>query len=196
MTVVKVALFWFALFSSIPRAYRSGTLKQHSFYEAMLPFISPLMLFGICMLWVCTSQYDVIEKHPRIIYFLVGTAFSNITVSPLLTDYLWNFSVYIAPYLYRLVTVWGSSIMQILFSTANLSITFLALALTWTIHSLHLVISSLRSVSSLAMSLNLEILTIQHPFLSPKDNIDSSHILSFKLTFTQMSWMTSYKLLP
>ncbi|XP_078069172.1 ethanolaminephosphotransferase 1 [Mustelus asterias] len=61
------------------RAYRSNTLKHHSFYEAMLPFISPILLFGLCTFWVCTSPYDVIEKHPRIVYFLVGTAFSNIT---------------------------------------------------------------------------------------------------------------------
>ncbi|XP_072913145.1 ethanolaminephosphotransferase 1 isoform X1 [Hemitrygon akajei] len=61
------------------KAYRSGTLKQHSFYEAMLPFVSPVLLFSLCLLWVRISPYDVLEKHPRILYFLVGTAFSNIT---------------------------------------------------------------------------------------------------------------------
>ncbi|XP_048386996.1 ethanolaminephosphotransferase 1 [Stegostoma tigrinum] len=61
------------------KAYRSNTLKHHSFYEAMLPFVSPVLLFSLCTLWVCTSPYDVIEQHPRIVYFLVGTAFSNLT---------------------------------------------------------------------------------------------------------------------
>ncbi|GCC40716.1 hypothetical protein chiPu_0024473, partial [Chiloscyllium punctatum] len=45
----------------------------------MLPFVSPVLLFSLCTLWVCRSPYDIIEKHPRIVYFLVGTAFSNLT---------------------------------------------------------------------------------------------------------------------
>ncbi|XP_041105713.1 ethanolaminephosphotransferase 1-like [Polyodon spathula] len=61
------------------KAYRNNTLKYSSFYESFLPFLSPALLFILSTLWVCLSPSDIIEKQPRIFYFMVGTAFANIT---------------------------------------------------------------------------------------------------------------------
>ncbi|MGH0166614.1 UNVERIFIED_CONTAM: hypothetical protein FKN15_051354, partial [Acipenser sinensis] len=61
------------------KAYRKNTLKYSSFYESFLPFLSPVLLFILSTLWVCLSPSDIIEKQPRVFYFMVGTAFANIT---------------------------------------------------------------------------------------------------------------------
>lgn len=63
------------------RAYRSNTLKHSSVYEAFLPFFSPMLLFVLSTLWVILSPSDILELQPRIFYLMVGTAFSNVTVS-------------------------------------------------------------------------------------------------------------------
>lgn len=65
------------------RAYRNNTLKHSSVYEALLPFFSPVLLFVLSTLWISLSPTDIIEKQPRIFYLMVGTAFSNVTVSVL-----------------------------------------------------------------------------------------------------------------
>ncbi|RXM99037.1 Ethanolaminephosphotransferase 1 [Acipenser ruthenus] len=61
------------------KAYRKNTLQCSSFYESFLPFLSPVLLFILSTLWVCLSPSDIIEKQPRVFYFMVGTAFANIT---------------------------------------------------------------------------------------------------------------------
>lgn len=63
------------------RAYRSNTLKHSSVYEALLPFFSPVLLFILATLWVILSPSDILELQPRVFYLMVGTAFSNVTVS-------------------------------------------------------------------------------------------------------------------
>lgn len=65
--------------SNVYKSYRSNTLKHTSFYESMLPFISPLLLFTFSTLWVFLSPSNILEGHPRVFYFMVGTAFANIT---------------------------------------------------------------------------------------------------------------------
>lgn len=65
------------------RAYRNNTLKHSSVYEALLPFFSPVLLFVLSTLWISLSPTGIIEKQPRIFYLMVGTAFSNVTVSVL-----------------------------------------------------------------------------------------------------------------
>ncbi|XP_026564520.1 ethanolaminephosphotransferase 1 isoform X2 [Pseudonaja textilis] len=65
--------------SNYYKAYAKGTLKHHSFYEAMLPFLSPVLLFILCTTWIFQSPTDILETHPRIFYFMVGTAFANIS---------------------------------------------------------------------------------------------------------------------
>ncbi|KAJ6661139.1 hypothetical protein lerEdw1_015275, partial [Lerista edwardsae] len=61
------------------KAYTSNTLKHHSFYEAMLPFLSPVLLFVLCTVWIFLSPSDILQAHPRLFYFMVGTAFANIS---------------------------------------------------------------------------------------------------------------------
>lgn len=61
------------------RSYKSNTLKHKSVYEAMVPFFSPCLLFTLCTVWILWSPSDILEIHPRIFYFMVGTAFANIT---------------------------------------------------------------------------------------------------------------------
>lgn len=63
------------------RAYRSNRLKHSSAYEAFLPFFSPILLFIFATLWVILSPSNILELQPRIFYMMVGTAFSNVTVS-------------------------------------------------------------------------------------------------------------------
>lgn len=66
-------------FYNVFKAYRNGTLKHSSFYESMLPFISPAFLFILSTLWVILSPSEILERQPRVFYFMVGTAFANIT---------------------------------------------------------------------------------------------------------------------
>lgn len=63
------------------RAYRNNTLKHSSVYEALLPFFSPVVLFVLSTLWISFSPTDIVQRQPRIFYLMVGTAFSNVTVS-------------------------------------------------------------------------------------------------------------------
>lgn len=63
------------------RAYKNNTLKHHSVYEIMLPLVSPVLLFALCTTWIFVSPMDILEVHPRLFYFMVGTAFANISVS-------------------------------------------------------------------------------------------------------------------
>lgn len=64
------------------RAYTINTLKHHSCYEVMLPLFSPVLLFVLCTVWIFLSPSDILQAHPRLFYFMVGTAFANISVSP------------------------------------------------------------------------------------------------------------------
>ncbi|XP_072490044.1 ethanolaminephosphotransferase 1 [Notamacropus eugenii] len=61
------------------KAYRNNTLKHSSIYETMLPFVSPCLLFILSTSWVLWSPSDILERHPRLFYYMVGTAFANIT---------------------------------------------------------------------------------------------------------------------
>lgn len=61
------------------RSYKSNSLKHNSIYEAMVPFFSPCLLFTLSTVWILRSPSDILEMHPRIFYFMVGTAFANIT---------------------------------------------------------------------------------------------------------------------
>uniref|UniRef100_A0A4W4DZ23 Ethanolaminephosphotransferase 1 n=1 Tax=Electrophorus electricus TaxID=8005 RepID=A0A4W4DZ23_ELEEL len=64
---------------NIVKAYRAGSLKHSSMYEALLPFFSPVLLFVLATLWACLSPGDVLGRQPRLFYLMVGTAFANVT---------------------------------------------------------------------------------------------------------------------
>uniref|UniRef100_A0A3P9JEV6 Ethanolaminephosphotransferase 1 n=3 Tax=Oryzias latipes TaxID=8090 RepID=A0A3P9JEV6_ORYLA len=61
------------------KAHRSNTLKHSSLYESFLPFLSPVLLFGLSTTWVVFSPSNILELQPRIFYLMVGTAFANVT---------------------------------------------------------------------------------------------------------------------
>lgn len=62
-------------------AYREGALKQTSIWEAMRPLMPIFLLFLSTTFWVVYSPTNIIERDPRVFYWLVGTVFSNIAVS-------------------------------------------------------------------------------------------------------------------
>ncbi|XP_027488033.1 ethanolaminephosphotransferase 1-like, partial [Corapipo altera] len=61
------------------KAYKNNTLKHHSVYEILLPLVSPVLLFLLCTTWIFLSPSDILEVQPRLFYFMVGTAFANIS---------------------------------------------------------------------------------------------------------------------
>lgn len=61
------------------KSYRSNTLKHSSVYEAMVPIFSPCLLFVLSTAWILQSPSGILELHPRLFYFMVGTAFANST---------------------------------------------------------------------------------------------------------------------
>ncbi|KAG9468511.1 hypothetical protein GDO78_022565, partial [Eleutherodactylus coqui] len=61
------------------KGYRNNTLKHTTLYESMLPLISPVLLFILSTLWIFASPSQILETHPRLFYFMVGTTFANIT---------------------------------------------------------------------------------------------------------------------
>ncbi|KAI2522680.1 SELENOI isoform 3, partial [Pan troglodytes] len=61
------------------RSYKNNTLKLNSVYEAMVPLFSPCLLFILSTAWILWSPSDILELHPRVFYFMVGTAFANST---------------------------------------------------------------------------------------------------------------------
>uniref|UniRef100_A0A2K6K4I8 Ethanolaminephosphotransferase 1 n=1 Tax=Rhinopithecus bieti TaxID=61621 RepID=A0A2K6K4I8_RHIBE len=61
------------------RSYKNNTLKHNSIYEAVVPLFSPCLLFILSTAWILWSPSDILELHPRVFYFMVGTAFANST---------------------------------------------------------------------------------------------------------------------
>lgn len=51
----------------------------------MLPFLSPVLLFALCTIWIFQSPSGILDAHPRLFCFMVGTAFANISVSHFLS---------------------------------------------------------------------------------------------------------------
>lgn len=73
-------MFFVLLDFFFSRSYKSNSLKHNSIYEALVPFFSPCLLFILSTAWILQSPCDILEMHPRVFYFMVGTAFANITV--------------------------------------------------------------------------------------------------------------------
>uniref|UniRef100_K7E266 Ethanolaminephosphotransferase 1 n=1 Tax=Monodelphis domestica TaxID=13616 RepID=K7E266_MONDO len=74
-----------SIFLSLPQtmyniytAYQKKTLKKDSLYEALLPLVSPTLLFSLLTIWVTLSPCDILIKQPRLFLFMVGVAFSSV----------------------------------------------------------------------------------------------------------------------
>lgn len=75
-----------ALVSNLPvvlwniyKSYKDKTGKMRTFPEAIRPLVPLILLFAISTIWILHSPSNVLEKDPRIIYFAIGTIFSNIS---------------------------------------------------------------------------------------------------------------------
>lgn len=84
----EILLYFSAIASNLPVilyniyvSYRDKTGHMRSFTEAIRPLVPLFVFFAICTVWVIKSPNSILEKEPRVIYFLTGTIFSNISVS-------------------------------------------------------------------------------------------------------------------
>ncbi|XP_006819349.1 ethanolaminephosphotransferase 1-like [Saccoglossus kowalevskii] len=66
-------------FYNVYRSYKDRSGKMHPFTEAMRPLFSTIFLFLVATMWVHGSTYDILEEEPRIVFWAIGTMFSNIT---------------------------------------------------------------------------------------------------------------------
>ncbi|XP_077345131.1 ethanolaminephosphotransferase 1 isoform X2 [Lithobates pipiens] len=64
---------------NVIKGYRNNTLKHTTLYESMLPIISPVLLFILSAIWIFASPTKILDAHPRLFYYMVGTTFANIT---------------------------------------------------------------------------------------------------------------------
>lgn len=64
---------------NIHRAWQEGRLRQPSWWEAVRPLLSGVVLFALALSWAIASPGDVLSSQPRLFYFLLGTLFSNIS---------------------------------------------------------------------------------------------------------------------
>lgn len=64
---------------NIYRSYRDGTGKNLPLTEAIRPLVPVGALLILSVAWVLLSPTDIISTHPRALYLMTGTVFSNIT---------------------------------------------------------------------------------------------------------------------
>ena len=62
-------------------SYRDKTGKDLSAFESLRPLFPVLLEFALFLLWTHNSSYNILSKHPRLVYVASGTLFSNIAVS-------------------------------------------------------------------------------------------------------------------
>lgn len=62
------------------RSYANGTGYKRTFFEAIRPLISPIILFISSTWWGVGSPYGIMHKQSRIFFSAVGATFSNIAV--------------------------------------------------------------------------------------------------------------------
>ncbi|XP_034942727.1 ethanolaminephosphotransferase 1-like [Chelonus insularis] len=81
----ELVLYTGALVSNIPvvvwniyKSYRDKTGKNRTIAEALRPLVPLIALFTIATVWVLNSSSNIVEADPRVVYFIVGTIFSNI----------------------------------------------------------------------------------------------------------------------
>lgn len=65
--------------SNVYACWRRGEAKRANFYEANKPWIPLLSLFALTTAWVLGSPTDILTTQPRLVYWMMGAVFSNIT---------------------------------------------------------------------------------------------------------------------
>lgn len=64
---------------NVYRSYADKTGKMRNCLECIRPLIPLTIFFCISALWVHYSPNDIVYNHPRAVYLLTGTIFSNIS---------------------------------------------------------------------------------------------------------------------
>lgn len=67
------------VFWNLYRSYADKTGKMRNFTEFIRPLVPLTIFLFISTLWVHYSPTDIVYNHPRAVYLLVGTIFSNIS---------------------------------------------------------------------------------------------------------------------
>lgn len=60
-------------------SYRNKTGNMLSLKESLLPLYPILLLFSLISFWIYISPYDILNQHPRILFLMFGSVYSNIT---------------------------------------------------------------------------------------------------------------------
>lgn len=84
----EMLLYISSLISNVPvvlyniyMSYQNKTGHMRPFTEAIRPLIPIFIFFIITLVWILKSPSNLIETDPRALFFLMGTIFSNISVS-------------------------------------------------------------------------------------------------------------------
>lgn len=67
--------------SYLHRAYRDSTGRGHDVMDALRPLWALAGIAFLLTAWIIYSPKDILNADPRAVYTLVGTLFSNVTVS-------------------------------------------------------------------------------------------------------------------
>jgi len=63
---------------NIRQSYREGTGKNRTLVECVRPLVSTAVAMFLSFLWVTHSPNNILEKDPRMVFYLTGTVFANI----------------------------------------------------------------------------------------------------------------------
>lgn len=86
--IFEVVLYMSTIVTNVPvilwniyKSYDNKTGHMRSFSEAGRPLVPIGFFLALCVAWTLYSPSNIIERDPRVVYFLTGTIFSNICVS-------------------------------------------------------------------------------------------------------------------
>ncbi|XP_014209047.1 ethanolaminephosphotransferase 1 isoform X2 [Copidosoma floridanum] len=136
--IFEMILYISALVSSLPvvllniyKSYVHKTGKMRSFSEALRPLVPLTVLFVITTYWVLNSPSKIIDQDPRIIFFTVGTIFSNICCR-LIVAQMSNTRCEILPWI--LFPVAGTAVLSFLIPRLEFKLMYLLAAIALTSH--------------------------------------------------------------
>lgn len=72
---------WPIVADNIYQSYKNKTGHMRPFSEAVRPLVPLVLCYLVTYLWIVVSPSNVVERDPRALFFLMGTIFSNISVS-------------------------------------------------------------------------------------------------------------------
>lgn len=72
---------WPIVADNIYQSYKNKTGHMRPFSEAVRPLVPLVLCYLVTYLWIMVSPSNVVDRDPRALFFLMGTIFSNISVS-------------------------------------------------------------------------------------------------------------------